>query len=242
MDFENFVKQKLYNSDESKKNAFAKVLADKNQKIYVIGKNEQSRELVDKCHISGLIDDYSPPGSNWYGVAVFTKNDIAPDSIVVNCVTSISPVEVQKNLNAAGLFNVISVGDLISDSGIPLALPWFVSQQRQEIASHTDWWIHLNCLLADDVSKKTLLDVVRYRLTANHCFMSDYSVRLQDQYFEDFMGYKGEVFVDAGGFDGDSTEEFIKRYPDYEKIFFFEPSAKNLDAAKQRLGKAWNRF
>ena len=45
----------------------------------------------------------------------------------------------------------------------------------------------------------------------------------------------GEVFVDAGGYDGDTTEEFSKRYPNYKKVFLFEPSLSNLNKAKLRL-------
>jgi FkbM family methyltransferase len=65
--------------------------------------------------------------------------------------------------------------------------------------------------------------------------MSDYSVRISDQYFEPFLALGGEVFVDAGGFNGDTSEEFCKRYPDYRKVILFEPSEKNLRDARKRL-------
>ena len=65
--------------------------------------------------------------------------------------------------------------------------------------------------------------------------MSDYSVRLNDQYLESFMNYTNETFVDVGGFDGDTTEEFCKRYSDYNKILFFEPSDINMQKAIRRL-------
>jgi FkbM family methyltransferase len=90
-------------------------------------------------------------------------------------------------------------------------------------------------MLSDDTSKKVLLDVLRFRLTANPEYMMDCEVRLKDQYFEDFMTYKEEFFAYAGGYDGDTTEEFINRYPSYKKVYLFEPSQKNLLAAKQRL-------
>jgi FkbM family methyltransferase len=65
--------------------------------------------------------------------------------------------------------------------------------------------------------------------------MVDYSTRLSDQYFESFLSLNNEVFVDAGGFDGDTTEEFCKRYPTYKKVILFEPSEKNMLNAKKRL-------
>jgi FkbM family methyltransferase len=89
--------------------------------------------------------------------------------------------------------------------------------------------------MADEPSRQTFLDVVRYRLTANAQFMGNYAVRMKDQYFEPFLDLRSEVFVDAGGFDGDTTEEFCRRYPDYKKVLLFEPSQRNMRAAKIRL-------
>lgn len=71
-------------------------------------------------------------------------------------------------------------------------------------------------------------------LSADPRHMASYEVRFAEQYFEDFLCLSGEVFVDAGGFDGDTTELFCERYPDYRAVFLFEPSAKNMQDAKTR--------
>jgi FkbM family methyltransferase len=70
------------------------------------------------------------------------------------------------------------------------------------------------------------------RLRSDLDYMNDNHVRLRDQYFEEFMERMHEIFVDAGGFDSDTKQEFTNRYPDYQKVYLFEPSTKNLDAAK----------
>ncbi len=64
--------------------------------------------------------------------------------------------------------------------------------------------------------------------------MRNYSVRLNEQYFEDFLLIKYEIFVDAGGFDGDTTELFCTKYPKNKKVLFFEPSVKNMKLAKKK--------
>jgi hypothetical protein len=47
--------------------------------------------------------------------------------------------------------------------------------------------------------------------------MTSYSFRPKDKYFEDFLGLGSkEIFVDAGRFDGDTTELFVRRYLDNE--------------------------
>ena len=71
-------------------------------------------------------------------------------------------------------------------------------------------------------------------LSADPRHMASYEVRFAEQYFEDFLCLSGEVFVDAGGFDGDTTELFCERYSDYRAVFLLEPSAKNMQDAKTR--------
>jgi FkbM family methyltransferase len=203
--------------------------------VYVIGKNEQSLEVSHRYKVCGLIDDYDASNEFWNSIPVVHTKDVDPSSIVINCVTSISPVLVRNNLREAGLKNLVDISELISGRGDLLSLPWFVAEQREEFKHNLPWWSDLWKLMSDQVSKQTLIDVLRFRLTANADYMSAYEVRLSDQYFEDFMQYKNEIFVDAGGFDGDTTEEFINRHPDYKKVYLFEPSTKNFDAGKKRL-------
>lgn len=223
-------KQITKNNNDLKKN-----LNDANQKKYIIGKNDESTAIARIFKVDGLIDDYAPNGEQWNGLPVTKTGNVPKDSMIINCVTSISPVQVTKNLKAAGHNNIVEVADLISENGEILPLPWFVAQQRAEFKEYAAWWRELYAMMADETSRKVLLDVLRFRLTANPEYMLDYEVRLKDQYFEDFMEYHDEVFVDAGGYDGDTTEEFINRYQDYRQIYLFEPSQKNLSAAKQRL-------
>lgn len=49
------------------------------------------------------------------------------------------------------------------------------------------------------------------------------------------MAYREEVFVDAGGFQGETSEQFCMHYPDYKKVHFFEPSPQTMSTARQRL-------
>lgn len=202
---------------------------------YVVGRNVQAAELLSLAHVDGVIDDYENNLTLWNGIPIVKTSQISENAIVVNCSTSISPVAVQEVLTNAGVENIVAINEVIHASKGKISLPWFVSQQREDYQSHKLDWKGLYQSMADAVSRKTLLDVVRYRLTADSKYMQDYSVRLKEQYFEDFMALKTEVFVDAGGFDGDTTEEFCRRHQDYKKVFFFEPSLNNMQAAKIRL-------
>lgn len=238
--FEQEVAAALKNKTSNRFGNIKQYLNDSSKNIYIIGKNSESTEFASRYKVDGIIDDHSQAEEWWNGLPVTKTSNIPKGSIIINCATSISPVLVTRNLKNAGLNNVVEVSDLISEDNQILPLPWFVSQQRAEIKQYASYWHNLYTMMSDETSRKVLLDVLRFRLTANTEYMLDCEVRLRDQYFEDFMAYKDEVFVDAGGFNGDTTEEFINRYPNYKKVYLFEPSQKNLLAAKHRLSDRRN--
>ena len=169
----------------------------------VIGRNQQSEALAQLLRLDGLIDDYGEHADGWHGIPVMASVDVPSDAIVVNCSTSISPVAVFQHLEGLGIQSIVNINELTHAAQGRLEWPWFVRQQRQDYGLHARVWEKLYGRLADDESQQTLLDVLRYRLTGNIRYLWNYSIRLKDQYFEDFMTLTAETFVDAGGFDGD---------------------------------------
>lgn len=202
---------------------------------YAIGKNNETLQLNALVPLQGIVDDFAAGAAPWQGIPIVRTHDVPQDALIANCSTSISPVAVLKHLARHGLSHVVGLHELVVASKGKLAWPWFAQTMRTELHEHPDAWMQLYDSLSDDESRQTFVDVVRFRLSCNPDYMKNYTVRVQDQYFEDFMNFSGEVFVDAGGFDGDTSEGFAQRYPDYEKIILFEPSEKNLSAARQRL-------
>jgi FkbM family methyltransferase len=202
---------------------------------YVIGRNAEARGLVGRLRLDGIVDDFAPAGAVWNGLAAVGMAQLPADAAVINCSTSISPVAVEQRLSDAGIRSVVSIQELAQASGGAIAHADVVREQRDDWDRFASEWADLFDTLADETSRQTLADVLRYRLTANAAFMRGYAVRTHEQYFEPFLDLKSEVFVDAGGFDGDTTEEFCRRCPDYRQVHLFEPSRRNLHAAKARL-------
>jgi FkbM family methyltransferase len=132
---------------------------------------------------------------------------------------------------------VANYADLLKFADDVVPMPDFVEKTRADFAEYGNRWCDLFNRLADAESKKVLEDVLCFRLSADPRYMVEYHVRFSDQYFEDFLHLDKEIFVDAGGFNGDTTEEFCRRYPTYKKVILFEPSQKNMCDAKQRLAK-----
>jgi FkbM family methyltransferase len=202
---------------------------------FVVGRNEQASGLVDMLRIDGLVDDFAEAGASWNGLPTISAARLPADAVVINCSTSISPVAVEQRIRVAGIDSIVSIHELICAAAGGIEQPAFVQDQRQDWRRFEAEWSELFAGMADAESRRTLLDVVRYRATANVRFMEDYLVRMRDQYFEPFLDLRSEVFVDAGGYDGDTTEEFCRRYPDYRQVHLFEPSRRNMEAAKVRL-------
>lgn len=210
--------------------------ADAGVARYVVGRNPQTDFLRGHLALAGLIDDRAPSGSSWHGLPVVRMAEVPAHAWVLNASTSISPVSVQAALRRAGLERTLSLADLLAVPDCPAGLlPDFVAAQRAELGLHRESWIGLHDRLADAESRQVLTDVLRFRLTADPASMAAYTVRFEDQYFEDFLGLRSETFVDAGGYDGDTTEQFCRRVPDYRKVHFFEPSPANMAAARRRL-------
>jgi FkbM family methyltransferase len=202
---------------------------------FIIGKNDESIKLINLLKIDGIIDDFSGSNLKWEGIPVFRREDVPKDALVVNCSTSISPVTVGKKLAEAGLRNVMNIHEVIAASEGKIKKPWFVDEMQDDYRKHKSEWCDLYNLTVGEETRRTLLDVMRFRLSADPVYMMNYSVRPNEQYFEDFLMINHETFVDAGGFDGATTEMFCSKYPKYKKVFFFEPSHKNMKLAKKRL-------
>lgn len=202
---------------------------------YAIGRNPETIAIHRVAPLDGIIDDYCQKGDHWQGIPLLSTDEARKQARVVNCSTSIRPVATQEHLRDAGFSIVVGIGDVVCAGAGSLPWPTFVSAQRREMAENLAAWQTIHDNLEDETSRRTLVDVLRFRLSANPDCMKGYAVRMDQQYFEIFMDYHREVFVDGGGFDGDTAEAFATLYPDYRKILLFEPSASNMSAARIRL-------
>ena len=203
---------------------------------YALGRNAHAKNLSNAIQLDGFIDDFAETGTHWQNKPVVKMPDVPSDAIIINCVMAISPVTAVRNLTRCGLNRVLAYSDLCRTFPDRFPIPQFVEQTRHDYAQNKHKWDALSSNLADGKSETVLNDVLQYRLSGDLASMQSYAVRIKDQYFEPFLQLgNDEVFVDCGGFDGDTTEEFCKRYPQYEKIYLFEPLPENMRAAQWRL-------
>ena len=211
------------------------VLAGEAGPCFLVGRNADSARLAATVHAVAMIDDGAPPGTRWNGLPVVSSTEIPQGAVVVNAASSIRPVDVMRRFSGRAGVSLLGLCDLIADDGGMVALPNFAAEQRADWAAHADEWSALHERMEDAESRRTMVDVMRFRLTADPGYMAAYEVRIEAQYFEPFLNLAGEVFVDAGGFDGDTAEAFCRHDPDYRAIHLFEPSPANMEKARARL-------
>ena len=203
---------------------------------YLFGRNEHSVLLSKLFEIDGFVDDFAESGSLWKGKAVFHGDEVPKDAIMVNCSMSVMPVSASKRIDKLQVFGSFAYHDFLELLPGLVGLPNFIDETCYDFKENIKEWEKLENSLFDDESKEVLRSILKYRLTGDYLYMEQFSFRPKDQYFEDFLNFElNEIFVDAGGFDGDTTEIFCDKNPDYDKVFFFEPDITNLKNAKNRL-------
>jgi FkbM family methyltransferase len=201
---------------------------------YIFGINEYSRALAKVYEIDGFIDDFTK-NLEIDGIPIFKTKEIDNDAIVVNCTFSISPVSVEKKLKDK-FECYLNYFQLANSLHYLTPVNRKIQQQNVDFYKNFEQYKNVFEALEDDKSKTTYIDLLKYRLTGNIQYMYDYSIRPNEQYFEDFIKLPtNAVFLDGGGFDGDSTELFCKFCPDFGKVFLFEPDKSNMSLAKNRL-------
>jgi FkbM family methyltransferase len=95
----------------------------------------------------------------------------------------------------------------------------------------------LSIKLADERSRQILSNIINFRFTLNFRWMKVCKDCVFQQYFDlDVISKKtNEVFVDGGGYDGDTTLQYIRTLGKYKKIYFYEPDFNLLLKAKNFL-------
>jgi FkbM family methyltransferase len=210
-------------------------MGDKKIKRYVFGINEYAENIAKIANIDGFIDDFTQ-ATHWLGKPVYKLASIAPDSLVISCVTASFPVAALCNLAAAGIQQFADYFSLAEASDGQLPQVRAIVETREDYRQHASEYEWVRQHLHDQPSRDIFERLLDFRLTGNLQPMTVFEYAADRQYFEPFLELRqGEVFVDGGGFDGFTSEEFAKRSPDFSAIHLFEPSTKMLAVAQKRL-------
>lgn len=113
---------------------------------------------------------------------------------------------------------------------------YFMLEDLLRNVEYYDW---LYERLADDISRRVFTKLMQFRLIPAIQFVEEIYDGVNHQYFDPSIVScdENEVFVDCGGFIGDTTEDYIRQYGNYKKIYVYEPSGDNIGACRKNLEK-----
>ena len=200
----------------------------------VYGINAYAEHLARLVTVDGFIDDFTEH-HHWLGKPVLRLAEVPTDSWVVSCVT-VQPKTALRRLAAHGIHHYLDYYAMAQLQ--PALLPQVnaVAATQKDHALHPEKYAWVRSLLKEPASLEVFDKVMAFRLTGDLSSMADFEYAIDRQYFEPFLSLRpGEVFVDGGGFDGDTTLEMASRCPDFASVHFFEPAAYAMTTAKSRL-------
>ncbi len=203
------------------------------KKVYAFGRNELTENLLRHIQLDGVIDDFYGE-TEWLNIPVFRAEELTDNPIIINCVLSIKPKTAWNKIQSLTT-NGTAYFNFHKQAAEQFPLFSMLAKRKKDLQLNHKYWNNVWELLEDDNSRTIFNDFIKFSITGDYHWFDRYNFAPQEQYFESFMGYNKEVFVDAGGFIGDTSLEFTQRYPDYSAIYLFEPSQKNIQQAKLNL-------
>lgn len=166
----------------------------------------------------------------------------AEDCVIV---ASIYHVDICKQLDAVGIKNHIYYECLAqADERFRVYHETAFLGIFDEMEEHGREYDHVYSLFGDDLSREIYRNVLKYRMT----FDTRYTIRAHalseqggqqdlDNVILHRLDGESPVFFDVGGFDGQSTIDFINKVNNYKKVYFFEPDENMMLKSQKRLRK-----
>lgn len=227
----------MLHPDKSDPDALAfcrRFLADDHPRRFVLGRNEYAVGIAGVVDVDGFIDDFTSE-TEFMGRPVLKMAEAPKDCLVVSAVLFVEPLTALRNLQSHHLA-CLDYFRFLKFSGLPLKPVAYLCDARRDLEKNMGRYQWLYDRMSDQPSRKILESLLNFRCSGDLRYMQDFGPAQDRQYFEDFLDLApGEVFVDAGGFDGQTTLEFGRRCPEYRKVYFIEPDEGNIRQARSRL-------
>lgn len=210
---------------------------------YVFGCNEWASSIAEYVDLDGFVDDFID-AAIFCGKPVINSQLLPDNAMVVSAIVGEQPITAQRRIAELSDQGVLGLDYYAfrKYSGLPLKEVTFLGEFDDEFNTNYVRFEWVFRLLSDNESRRIYSALLNFRLSRNLLYMQGFVDSQDHQYFENFLNLQveNEVFVDVGSFDGYTSEEFIKRCPNYSAIHIFEPEPSNMEKVKAKLGKYQN--
>jgi FkbM family methyltransferase len=203
--------------------------------IFVLGRNKFAALVAEQLNCAGFVDD-TFEGGEWHRRPVCKLKDLHGDSVVVSCVVAGRPLTAIDRCRSLGIVKVIDYFSLCRYFPEQFPAVEFCEDNRNNILANRQAYEAVYNSLADDVSRTTFEKICRFRFTMDLENMRGFEFAMHRQYIEAFLSRDTtDVFVDGGGFDGQTTRQFVDWKPDFSKVYYFEPIPTQMEQSRRRL-------
>ncbi|GIP21748.1 FkbM family methyltransferase [Paenibacillus sp. J22TS3] len=206
--------------------------------IYIMGRNNYStiviKQLIEEgIQINGVIDDTNKSVSSFMGIDVCRTDQVPRNSTVICCVIEGRLHSALKRLKLSDISGILTYFDLYLFDEEKYPAPIFFGGNVIDIENNQEEYHWLASILDDQVSLDTLERLIDFRFNCNVEAMSGFTYRVDQQYFDQIvLKDEDEVFVDCGGYDGQTTLKFINEHPGYKSAYVLEPSPELYENIK----------
>ena len=212
-------------------------ISSNTRKKFIIGINKLTKSVQKYIEVDGIIDDFTRVQSSRKKKNIYEIDEVPKDALILST-SSGSPLEVKQGLDGKG-FEHINYLSFFKYSNFDLALPPFISDFEDDFKNNKEKYEEVYNLLADDKSKMVFEKVINFKISFDFDFMEGFTNNHEEQYFDKELipNIKDIVFLDGGGYIGDTIPQIIKNFPDYKKIYCIEPSNLHINIAKKNFAE-----
>lgn len=114
----------------------------------------------------------------------------------------------------------------------------------QDIKQNLEEYKNLYSRLRDNISRQVFMNQMRFRIIPSQEYLQaayDLSKKREEYFDEDIFKFnENEVFVDCGGYHGETTEMFVKHCNQYKRAYVYEPLMENAEKCRENLANYEN--
>jgi len=204
------------------------------QKKYILGINKFTKSTQKLIQIDGIIDDFTRVQKS-RKKDILQIEDISSTNSIILWVSTGSPLEVKNKLNKLNFRNFSYLAFYRYSNLINLAQPPFICDFKEDFTKNYEQYKKVYNLLEDEKSKEIFEKVLNFKISFDYNFMAGFTNNHTEQYFDKEIIPKIDniIFLDGGGYVGDTLPNIIDNFPNFKKIYLIEPNTLHINIAKR---------
>jgi len=200
---------------------------------YVIGTNNYALKIAQNIKINGFVDEFTKM-DNFFNFPVIHSLEEIPDNAIVVSTVIGKPISMEKK-SLKYQFDYVDYFSFYKYSDLKIPNVMFWNGVKKDIEKNFIKYKKIYKLLKDKISKNQFFNIINFRYSYDIDYIRGFANIEDKQYFEKFLNLESEIFVDIGGYTGDTVLRYIEHDKNYKKIYFFEPIKYNFIKAKKNL-------